>query len=82
MSGRPSKHSVTLKGHRTSISLEDEFWQALRVIAARKSQPINALVAEIDVERGARMGLASAIRVYVLRDLQAQITDQDQPRPM
>lgn len=81
MSARPVKHSVTLKGHRTSISLEDEFWQALRAIAARKSKPINALVAEIDVDRGATMGLASAIRVYVLRDLQAQITGQDQPRP-
>lgn len=77
MSGRPVKHSVTLKGHRTSISLEDEFWQALRAIATRNSQPINALVAEIDVDRGARMGLASAIRVYVLRDLQAQIGKAD-----
>lgn len=70
MSGRPVKHSVTLKGHRTSISLEEEFWRALRAIAERKSQPINALVAEIDVDRGADMGLASAIRVFVLRDLQ------------
>ncbi|WP_299955467.1 ribbon-helix-helix domain-containing protein [uncultured Roseobacter sp.] len=70
MSGRPVKHSVTLKGHRTSISLEEEFWWALRAIAERKSQPINALVADIDVDRGADMGLASAIRVFVLRDLQ------------
>ena len=77
MSGRPVKHSVTLKGHRTSISLEDEFWQALRTIAARQDKPINALVAEIDIARGAEMGLASAIRVYVLRSLQARLTDQD-----
>ncbi|WP_299671568.1 ribbon-helix-helix domain-containing protein [uncultured Roseobacter sp.] len=74
MNGRPAKHSVTLKGHRTSISLEEDFWQALRAIAARQDKPINALVAEIDVARGTGMGLASAIRVYVLRDLQAQIT--------
>ncbi|MGZ2258053.1 ribbon-helix-helix domain-containing protein [Roseobacter sp. A03A-229] len=72
MSGRPVKHSVTLKGHRTSISLEDDFWRALRDIAEREGKPINALVAEIDVDRGAEMGLASAIRVYVLRDLQAR----------
>ncbi|MEM9639843.1 MAG: ribbon-helix-helix domain-containing protein [Pseudomonadota bacterium] len=78
MSGRPVKHSVTLKGHRTSISLEDEFWQALRTIAARQDKPINALVAEIDIARGAEMGLASAIRVYVLRELQTRINDQDQ----
>ena len=76
MSGRPVKHSVTLKGHRTSISLEDEFWRELRAIAKEKSIPINALVAEIDVDRGASMGLASAIRLYVLRDLQARAASQ------
>ena len=76
MSGRPVKHSVTLKGHRTSISLEDEFWQAFRQIAAEKHIPINVLVAEIDVKRGAEAGLASAIRVYVLKELQrrAEVT--------
>lgn len=72
MSGRPVKHSVTLKGHRTSISLEDEFWQELRQIAVRKNLPINALIADIDVQRGVEAGLASAIRVYVLSDLKAR----------
>lgn len=72
MSGRPVKHSVTLKGHRTSISLEGEFWRELRRIAAEKDRPINALIAEIDVERGTEAGLASAIRVYVLRELRAR----------
>ena len=72
MSGRPVKHSVTLNGHRTSVSLEDEFWLAFRDIASEKNKPINALVAEIDVERGAEIGLASAIRLFVLRHLQAQ----------
>jgi predicted DNA-binding ribbon-helix-helix protein len=69
MSGRPVKHSVTLRGHRTSISLEDEFWQAFREIAADRQMPINALVAEIDEARGLEMGLASAIRLFVLRSL-------------
>lgn len=69
MSGRPVKHSVTLRGHRTSISLEDEFWQAFREIAADRQIPINALVAEIDEARGLEMGLASAIRLFVLRSL-------------
>ncbi len=63
---RPQKHSLTLHGHRTSVSLEIEFWDAFRAIAAEKSMPINALAAEIDEARGVDMGLASAIRVYVL----------------
>ena len=75
MSGRPVKHSVTLKGHRTSISLEDAFWQELRAIAAEKSMPINALVAEIDVLRGTETGLASAIRVYVLQSLKSRMNN-------
>jgi predicted DNA-binding ribbon-helix-helix protein len=63
---RPVKHSLTLRGHRTSVSLEDEFWLAFQEIAAEKGRPINDLAAEIDVLRGTEAGLASAIRVYVL----------------
>ena len=73
MSGRPVKHSVTLKGHRTSVSLEDEFWQEFRNLAAEKSMPINALVAKIDEERGMEIGLASAIRLYVLLALKDRL---------
>ncbi|WP_072855791.1 ribbon-helix-helix domain-containing protein [Loktanella atrilutea] len=70
MSARPVKHSLTLRGHRTSVSLEDAFWQAFRDLAARQDMTINALATRIDAERG-DVGLASAIRVHVLRDLQA-----------
>jgi len=63
---RPVKHSLTLKGHRTSVSLEAEFWDAFRTIAHEKFQPINALAAEIDGARDMDTGLASAIRIYVL----------------
>ena len=73
MSRRPVKHSVTLKGHRTSVSLEDEFWTEFRAIAADKGKPINALVAEIDAERGMDIGLASAIRLYVLKALKDRL---------
>ena len=66
MSGRPVKRSLTLAGHRTSVSLEEEFWQAFRALAETRDMPINALAAEIDAGRG-DVGLASAIRVYVLR---------------
>ena len=64
---RPEKHSLTLRGHRTSVSLEPEFWDAFRTIARRESKALNELAAEIDETRGPDRGLASAIRVYVLR---------------
>ena len=67
MSGRPVKHSLTLRGHRTSVSLEDEFWHAFRDIAQEQDKPINVLAAEIDADRGTDTGLASAIRIYVLK---------------
>lgn len=66
MSGRPQKHSLTLKGHRTSVSLEAEFWTAFREIAAEQGKPVNALASEIDAGRAPEVGLASAIRVFVL----------------
>jgi predicted DNA-binding ribbon-helix-helix protein len=73
MSGlRPEKHSLTLKGHRTSVSLEAEFWQAFREIAKAEGETINGLAARIDAERGTEAGLASAIRVYVLRRAQGR----------
>ena len=59
------KRSLVIAGHRTSISLEDAFWRELKVMAKKRSQSINALVAEIDVGRG-RANLSSAIRVYLL----------------
>lgn len=74
MSGRPVKRSLTLRGHRTSVSLEDTFWRAFRDIAAEKKVPINALAAEIDEGRGMEIGLASAIRVFVLEHYRSQIT--------
>lgn len=65
-SARPRKRSLTLQGHRTSVSLEDAFWQELQAIAQTRRQSVNALVAEIDGARGVSSGLASAIRVFVL----------------
>ncbi|MEN9062954.1 ribbon-helix-helix domain-containing protein [Ponticoccus litoralis] len=66
MTARPVKHSLTLQGHRTSVSLEDAFWRAFRRIAAEDGKPLNALAAEIDAGRDPGVGLASAIRVFVL----------------
>lgn len=67
MNGRPVKHSVTLRGHRTSVSLEGDFWQAFQEIAAVQGLTLNALATRIDADRKADVGLASAIRVFVLR---------------
>ncbi len=64
--GRPQKRSLTLKQHRTSVSLEDEFWRAFRDIASEQGRPLNELAADIDAARGLDTGLASAIRLYVL----------------
>jgi len=78
------KRSVTIDGHRTSISLEDAFWAELSEIARARGLSLNALVAEIDHARGAPQGskmggsktggntgsnLSSALRLYVLDDL-------------
>lgn len=67
MTRRPQKRSLTLRGHRTSVSLEDEFWAAFRAIAEKQGIPVNALAAQIDEDRGSELGLASAIRLFVLR---------------
>lgn len=71
MSKRPKKHSLTLRGHRTSVSLEDAFWAEFRRIAAEDGRALNELAAEIDEARGTEMGLASAIRLFVLARLKS-----------
>ena len=62
---RPVKRSLTLHGHRTSVSLEDLFWKEFKRIADADGETINGLAARIDDARG-DIGLASAIRLYVL----------------
>ncbi|MGA7266893.1 MAG: ribbon-helix-helix domain-containing protein [Aestuariivirga sp.] len=59
------KHSLTIAGHRTSLSLEPEFWTALQKAAARRNLTIAGLVSEIDQSRAGR-NLSSAIRVWIL----------------
>lgn len=61
------KRSVTIAGHRTSISLEDEFWSELVRIAAEREMSLNSLIAGIDEAR--KTNLSSAIRLHVLADL-------------
>ena len=60
------KRSLTLHGHRTSVSLEDEFWDAFKAIAVDKGVSVNELARRIDSNRDLSHGLASSIRVFVL----------------
>jgi predicted DNA-binding ribbon-helix-helix protein len=63
---RPVKRSFTISGHRTSISLETAFWEALKSVAAKETVSVAALIARIDKARG-KAGLSSAVRVWILQ---------------
>ncbi|RZO37185.1 MAG: aryl-sulfate sulfotransferase [Rhodospirillaceae bacterium] len=63
------KRSVTISGHRTSISLEDEFWAELVHFAEQNSTSLNAIIAAIDGDR--ETNLSSAIRLFILANLKA-----------
>lgn len=64
------KRSINIGGHRSSVSLEEEFWQALRDIAARRNKTLSHLVGEID--RGRKTSnLSSSIRLFVLEHFRA-----------
>lgn len=70
------KRSVTINGHKTSITLEEPFWQEIKEIADKESKSLSVLLSEIDQNRdeshGAPVNLSSAIRLYVLGFLQKQ----------
>lgn len=75
------KHSISIRGHRTSISLEAPFWKELNQIARHRGISTSALITEIDENRSNAIasgssagGLSSAIRIYVLETLKAAIT--------
>ncbi len=70
-----TKHSLVIAGHRTSISLEHEFWDALKTIAHLRGLSLAGLVAEIDETRG-EQNLSSAIRVHVLQHYQNGSNDR------
>jgi predicted DNA-binding ribbon-helix-helix protein len=61
-----AKRSITIAGHRTSISLEKEFWDGLADIAEAQKTSLAALVARIDRARAAPVNLSAAIRIFVL----------------
>jgi predicted DNA-binding ribbon-helix-helix protein len=63
-----SKRSVSIRGHATSISVEDRFWERLRVLAGERGLTPAALIAEIDARRPPGTNLSSAIRLFILED--------------
>lgn len=68
------KRSVSIKGHRTSYSLEPEFHQALEAICEKRQMAMAKLIAEIDKSREAGTNLSSALRLFVLREI---LTERD-----
>ena len=68
------KRSITVSGHRTSISLEDEFWSELSLIARQKGTSLSSIIAKIDEERDTN--LSSAIRLFVLKNLRAVVPNE------
>jgi predicted DNA-binding ribbon-helix-helix protein len=76
------KRSIVIAGHKTSVSLEDAFWQGLKQIAADRNITLSDLVAEIDGERQ-QGNLSSAIRLFVLDHYRSayQSGNQDRRKP-
>jgi len=70
------KRTITIDGHKTSVTLEDEFWVGLREIAHRKNATLRSLITQIDDARE-RNNLSSAIRVFVLNQFRAHAHSAD-----
>jgi predicted DNA-binding ribbon-helix-helix protein len=64
---RPLKRSLRIAGHRTSLSLEPQFWDLVRIAAQARNKSIAALIGEIDRTRG-DTSLSSAVRIFVLNE--------------
>lgn len=78
---RPIKRSVTIAGHSTSVSLEPEFWDALKDIATRRHMSMAALLQEIDAARRAT-GLSTAARLYALDHYRSVSMGSLEKRPL
>jgi predicted DNA-binding ribbon-helix-helix protein len=72
-----TKRSVVIGGHKTSVSLEEPFWSAVREIAGTQQMTVSSLLRQIDLERR-NANLSSAIRVYVLENVRSQVATAHQ----
>lgn len=75
------KRSIVIAGHKTSVSLEDQFWDALKEIAANKRSTLSEIVASIDSDRN-QGNLSSAIRLFVLAHYRSQPAPRDNSEHM
>ncbi len=75
-----TKRSVVIGGHKTSVSLEEPFWSAVREIAGNQQVTVSSLLRQIDLERR-NANLSSAIRVFVLENVRSQIVGPHEQRP-
>jgi predicted DNA-binding ribbon-helix-helix protein len=73
------KRTITVAGHKTSVSLEDAFWEGLKEIAKAQRKTLSDLVGSIDIDRE-QANLSSAIRLFVLNHYQAR--HQSDVRPI
>jgi predicted DNA-binding ribbon-helix-helix protein len=72
------KHSVVINGHKTSVSLEPAFWSIVREIASGENTTVSAVLRRVDGDRK-HSNLSSAVRVYVLEHVRAQVAAQEMP---
>lgn len=72
----PRKRSISIRGHRTSFSVEDAFFDELRLIAERSGKTLGFLIAEIDATRPEGVNLSSAVRLHVLADLKVRLAGE------
>ena len=83
MASAITKRSVVIGGHKTSISLEEPFWSAVREIAVQQQMTVSSLLRQIDLARH-NANLSSAIRVFVLENARSQSVnarEHNVPRP-
>jgi predicted DNA-binding ribbon-helix-helix protein len=76
MKSQVVKRSILLAGHKTSVSLEDAFWKALKEIATERDMALSELATVIDSERQ-QDNLSSAIRLFVLGFYRDQISEHE-----
>ncbi len=66
------KHSISIRGHQTSYSLEEEFYSELKRIAKSREIPLAKLITQLDETRTPDQNLSSALRVFVLNEIKGQ----------
>ena len=71
------KRSIVLAGHKTSVSLEDEFWKGLKEIAGKRLMNLSTLVDTIDAQRQQGSNLSSALRLFVLNHYRSRVSDME-----